>query len=264
MADGLDAQLERSTHAGQSALEFLWHLLEPQLLHRRERAVTRRIDAAKFPARKSLDNFDFAFQPKLDRERVLAFATLDFISRGQNLLIGGMSGTGKSHIAIALGYLACAAGFRTRYTTSADMLADLSASLAIGSLSDAVKPYIRPDLLIVDEVGLDRPEREAQPDAQLFYKVIRPRYDAPRSTIITSNIAWDAWGTYLGDDLASVAILDRLIHHGHLMTIEGPSYRAAQHTKLNAPKAPKSPRSKPKAKPRASKTTPADLAGVGH
>ena len=164
----------------------------------------------------------------------MTLATLDFIHRGQNLLIGGMSGTGKSHIAIAIGHLACAAGIRTRYSTSADMLTALSASLATNTLSDALKPYIRPELLIIDELGLDRPERESLPDAQLFYKVIRPRYEAPRSTIITSNIAWDAWGTYLGDALASVAILDRLIHHGHLLTIDGPSYRAAEHSKLNA------------------------------
>lgn len=160
-----------------------------------------------------------------------------------------MSGTGKSHIAIAIAYLACAAGFRTRYTTSADMLADLSAALATGALSETLKQYTRPDLLLVDEVGLDRPERDSQPDAQLFYKVVRPRYESPRSTIITSNIDWDAWGTYLGDDLASVAILDRLIHHGHLLTIEGPSYRAAQHSKLNASTSSKQSRSNTKGQP---------------
>lgn len=234
MAAQLELELERSALSGLGAVEFVWRLLEPQLLYRRERAVERRIDAARFPSRKSLDNFDFAFQPKLDRDRVLALATLDFIRRGQNLLIGGMSGTGKSHIAIAIGYLACAAGFRTRYTASADMLAELAAALATGGLADALKPYVNPELLIIDEVGLDRPELESQPDAQLFYKVIRPRYEAPRSTIITSNIDWEAWGSYLGDPLASVAILDRLIHHGHLIAIDGPSYRAAQHFKLNA------------------------------
>lgn len=233
MAEQLEVELEQSAGAGQDALAFLWHLLEPQLHHRRERSVQRRIDAARFPSRKTLDNFDFAFQPKLDRQRVMALATLDFVHRGQNLLIGGMSGTGKSHIAIAIGHLACAAGIRTRYSTSADMLVTLSASLATGSIAEAVKPYVRPELLIIDEVGLDRPERETLPDAQLFYKVIRPRYEALRSTIITSNIAWEAWGSYLGDELASVAILDRLIHHGHLLTIEGPSYRADQHAKLN-------------------------------
>ena len=233
MAEQFDIELERSARAGQEPLVFLWRLLEPQLNYRRERSVERRIQAARFPVAKSFDDFDFAFQPSLDRERIMALATLDFVHRGQNLLIGGMSGTGKSHIAIAIGHLACAAGIRTRYSTSADMLTALSSSLATGTLADALKPYTRPELLIIDEVGLDRPERATLPDAQLFYKVIRPRYEAPRSTIITSNIAWDAWGSYLGDDLASVAILDRLIHHGHLLSIEGPSYRAAQHSKLN-------------------------------
>jgi len=233
MAEHFDIELERSARAGQDPLVFLWRLLEPQLNHRRERAVERRIQAARFPASKSFDDFDFAFQPSLDRERIMALATLDFVHRGQNLLIGGMSGTGKSHIAIAIGHLACAAGIRTRYSTSADMLTALGSSLATGSLADAITPYTRPELLIIDEVGLDRPERAVLPDAQFFYKVIRPRYEAPRSTIITSNIAWDAWGSYLGDDLASVAILDRLIHHGHLLTIDGPSYRAAEHSKLN-------------------------------
>ncbi len=232
VVDQLDASVAEGADT-DSRLQWLWRLLEPQLIGRRERAAERRIRDARFPSRKSLDNFDFNFQPKLDRQRVLEFATLDFIRRGQNLLVAGMSGTGKSHICIAIGYLACAAGIRTRYTTSADMLADLHASLATGSLVTAVKAYTRPQLLIVDEVGLDRPERERGRDAQLFYKVIRPRYQDTRSTVITSNIDWQAWGQYLGDDIATVAILDRLIEHGHLLTIEGPSWRGEQHRRLN-------------------------------
>jgi DNA replication protein DnaC len=216
---------------------MLWRLVEPQLIARRQRAVGYRIREARLPAPKALDNFDFGFQPNLDRERVMQLATVEFVRRGENLLVAGMSGTGKSHICIALGYLACAAGIRTRYTTSAEMLATLAASLATGMLTEALKQYVRPPLLIIDEVGLDRPEREATPDAQLFYKVIRPRHQAPRSTVITSNIDWDSWGSYLGDDVATVAILDRLIEHGHLLTINGPSWRAHQHEALNAPHA---------------------------
>lgn len=234
MAEQLKREVDEGPPEGDSRLGFLWRLVEPQWHRRQERTVERRIDEAAFPARKSLDGFDFAFQPKLDKDRVLELATLNFIRRGQNLILGGMSGTGKSHIAIALGHLACAAGFRTRYTTSADMLAKLHAALATGSLHEALKPYVRPDLLIIDEIGLDRAEKEQVADAQLFYKVIKPRYEEPRSMIITSNIQWDAWGSYLGDDLATVAILDRLIHQGYLITIDGPSYRAAEHSKLNA------------------------------
>ncbi len=234
LAEQLDATV--ADGSDDNRLQWLWRLVEPQLITRRERAVERRVREAKFPSRKSLDNFDFAFQPDLDRDRVLELATLDFVRRGQNVLVAGMSGTGKSHICIALGYLACAAGIRTRYTTSADMLADMHASLATNSLAEAAKPYIRPQLLIIDEVGLDRPERDKGRDAQLFYKVVRPRHSDAKSTMITSNIDWDVWGEYLGDDVATVAILDRLIEHGHLLTIKGPSWRGEQHRKLNAPR----------------------------
>ncbi len=231
------AQLDATVAEGREdehRLAWLWRVVEPQLIRRREGAVERRIRAAKFPSRKSLDNFDFDFQPGLDRQRVLDLATLEFVRRGQNLLLAGMSGTGKSHICIAIGYLACAAGFRVRYTTSADMLADLHASLASDSLLKAAKTYIKPQLLIIDEVGLDRPERDKGRDAQLFYKIIRQRHQAARSVVITSNIKWEDWGEYLGDDIATVAILDRLVEHGYLLTITGPSWRGEQHKQLNA------------------------------
>jgi|GEM_PF-1815416 len=169
VAEQLDALVAEGADT-DTRLQWLWRLLEPQLIGRRERAAERRVRDARFPNRKSLDNFDFPFQPKLDRQRVLEFATLDFIRRGQNLLVARMSGTGKSHICIAIGYLACAAGTRTRYTTSADMLADLHASLATDSLVTAVKTYTRPQLLIVDEVGLDWPERERGRDAHFSTK----------------------------------------------------------------------------------------------
>lgn len=252
MARQLDEELDQGPPKDDTRLDLLWRLIEPQLNARRARAVQYRIKAARLPAPRSLDNFDFGFQTGLDRERILELATLDFVRRGQNLLLAGMSGTGKSHICIALGYLACAAGIRIRYTTSAAMLSKLQASLATNTLNTAIKPFVAPQLLIIDEVGLDRPERDGTPDAQLMYRVIRPRHEATRSTVITSNIAWQKWGDYLGDDIASVAILDRLIQHGHLITIEGPSYRAAEHSRLNAQHAaPKGRRgTKPRSKPR--------------
>lgn len=232
----LEKELSNDARPGEGRLDFIWRLVEPQLIAKRQRSAHYRIRNARLPAPKTFDEFDFAFQPKLDRDRVLELATLDFIRRGENLLVAGMSGTGKSHICIAIGYLACSAGIRTRYTTSADMLSKLTASIAEGTLARTLKRYTTPQLLIIDEVGLDRPELEAVPDAQLFYKVIRPRHQSARSTVITSNIEWEKWGTYLGDDVATVAILDRLIEHGHLLTIEGPSYRASEHKKLNAPR----------------------------
>ena len=233
MAKQFETELTQGPQDEETRLDFLWRLLEPQVITRKERAFENRLRQARFPRNDSLDNFDFNFQPGLDRNRVLELATLDFISQGQNLLLAGMSGTGKSHIGIALARLACTAGYSTRYTTSADMLVDLQAALAIGELHQKLKKYTRPQVLLIDEVGLDRAERDATPDAQLFYKVIRPRHDPPATTIITSNIEWDQWGSYLGDEMASVAILDRLIEHGHLITINGPSYRAERHQALN-------------------------------
>ena len=253
------AQLDVQAPPDEGSLEMLWRLLEPQLIARQQSAVAWRIRDAKFPEPKSLDNFQFSFQPNLEQNRVLELATLEFVRRGENLLVAGMSGTGKSHIGIALGHLACAAGFRTRYTTSADMLATLAANLPTNTLATALRQYVRPALLIIDEVGLDRPERETTSDAQLFYRVIRPRHQAPRTTIITSNIDWDKWGEYLGDDVATVAILDRLIEHGHLLTINGPSYRAYEHEKLNASSAKpaeKSPAQTVQTSQRATRTEP--------
>ena len=234
MAAQLDVELSSGPRRGEDRLELLWRLVEPQIIARLQRSCQWRIRRAKLPAPKSFEGFNFDFQPELDRDRVMQLATLDFIRRGENLLVAGMSGTGKSHICIAIGYLACAAGIFTRYTTSAEMLSTLAASLATGTLAETLKKYTRPPLLIIDEVGLDRPEREATPDAQLFYKVVRPRHLASLSTALTSNIDWDDWGQYLGDEVATVAILDRLIEHGHLLTINGPSWRAREHAKLNA------------------------------
>jgi len=233
MREQLEAELASGPRDGDTRLEFLWRLVEHQLRHRRERSVQRRIDQGRLPPAKTLDDFDFLFQPVLDRERIMEFATLEFIQRGENILLGGGSGTGKSHIAIALGHLACRAGIRTRYATSASMLADLHASLATGTLPARMKHYTKPALLIIDEVGLDGPERAEARDAQLLYKVIAPRYDALSSTIVTSNIPWESWADYFRDDVATVALIDRLLHHGHVITIDGPSYRVRQHAQLN-------------------------------
>lgn len=235
MLASLESELSTGPRDDDTRLDFLWRLVESQWIARTQRSLDYRVRRAGLPELKTLDDFDFGFQPELDKDRVIELSSLDFIRRGQNLLVAGMSGTGKSHICIAIGHLACRAAIRTRYTTSANMLAELGAAAAVGDLDEALREYVRPDLLIVDEVGLDRVERAAVADAQLFYKVIRPRHEAARSTAITSNIDWEDWGKYLGDDVAAAAVLDRLIEHGHLITIKGPSWRAQEHARLNKP-----------------------------
>ena len=211
-------------------LSWLWHLLEPQLRQRLERRVERRIREARLPERKTFETFDFTFQPGLDRDLILELTTLRFIDQGKNLLLAGMSGTGKSHIAKALALSACAANRRVLYTTSAEMLARLTASLADGTLMrTAIKPYLRAELLVIDEVGLEQVERKEASRSGLMQKVLLPRYNEQRSSIITSNIPWEAWGEYLDDHLGATALIDRLLHRSHVIVINGPSYREWVH-----------------------------------
>lgn len=214
----------------QERLTWLWRLLEPQVKQRLEGRVERRIRDARLPERKTFAAFDFAFQPSLDRDLVLELATLRFIDQGKNVLLAGMSGTGKSHIALALALCACATNRRVLYTTSATMLARLNASLADGSLMrTAIKPYIRAELLVIDEVGLEQVERKEASRSGLMQKVLLPRYNEQRSTIVTSNIPWDAWAEYLDDHLGATAIIDRLLHRSRVIVINGPSYREWAH-----------------------------------
>jgi len=215
--------------AEEDRLSWLWRILEPQVNHRIENRLERRFRESGLPARKTLTAFDFAFQPKLDKDLIMELATLRFLDSGVNVLFAGMSGTGKSHLSMALGLAACAANRRVLYTTSERMLTRLNAALADGSLHDALRPYINAELLICDEVGLEQVERTIASRSGLMQKVLFPRYDAGRSTAITSNIPWDAWGEYLGDHLGAAAILDRLVHRSHVVVIKGPSYRDHEH-----------------------------------
>ena len=217
--------------ADQSRLAWLWQLLAPQVQQRLEGRVERRIRQARLPARKTFEAFDFAFQPELDRDLVMELNTLRFLEQGKNVLLAGMSGTGKSHIALALALSACVDNRRVLYTTSADMLARLVASLADESLAAALRPYIRAELLVVDEVGLEQVERKEARRSGLMQKVLLPRYNERRSTVITSNIPWEGWGDYLDDHLGATALVDRLIHHSHIIVINGPSWRDHEHRK---------------------------------
>jgi len=224
----LDESIAEPTQ-DESRLAWLWRLVEPQVRRRLENRAERRIGDARLPVRKTFEAFNFGFQPKLDKDLVMELATLRFLAQGKNVLLAGMSGTGKSHIALALALLACAANRRVLYTTSADMLACLHMSLADDTLVQALKPYTRAELLVVDEVGLEQVERNEARRSGLMQKVLLPRYNHHRSTIITSNIPWEGWGDYLGDHLGATALVDRLLHHSHVIVINGPSYRDWEH-----------------------------------
>jgi len=253
----LDDELDLLDKGRSSATEMLLRLLEAQVQHQCERRVERRIRDSKLPERPTLIEFDFDFQPNLDRNLVLELATMGFVSRRQGIILAGNSGTGKSHIAKALALEGCKQGYRVRYTTAADMLKALFASLADDSLEQKLKQYLNPTLLVIDELGFDRLEREDARNAALFFKVIDGRY-SKNSTVLTTNIDFEQLGHYLGDPVVTTAIVDRMVHHSTVISIKGPSWRLKESQKLNQRKTKQDNKAKKKPPSKADeKKTPA-------
>lgn len=197
-----------------------------------ERRIERRIKESRLPERKLLADFDFSFQTGLDKAQIMELASLSFVDRKQGVILAGASGTGKSYIAKAFLLIACQMDYRCRYTTAADMLKNLQSGLADDTLDSKLKTYTAPQLLLIDEVGFDRLEQESARNASLFFKVIDGRY-CKSSTIVTTNIDFKALGDYLGDPVVTTAIVDRLVHHSVIISIDGPSYRAHESRKIN-------------------------------
>ena len=222
--DAIVAQAERE---GLSHLAFLQRLLAEQAAQRRERSIAYRVRDARFREAKTLATFDWLFNaPAIDRSRVETLATGEFIRRRENLVLLGQSGVGKSHLAQAIGQQACVLGWRVRYTTSAELMQDLKASLADQTLPARVRYYATFDLLIIDEFGFDRLERQESPQAaSLLYKVIDARH-AKHSTALITNIDFGAWGEYLGDPPLAMALTDRVVDGAIILKIAGKSYRA--------------------------------------
>lgn len=232
MVEVIDQELNRAVKEHLPITTVLEKLLLHEVSALIERRIERRIRTSKLPERKLLADFDFAFQKGLDKAQIMELATLSFIENKQSLVLAGSSGTGKSHIAKALLLLGCKELYRCRYTTAASMLRDLIASLADDTLEKKLKVYTRPQILLIDEVGFDRMEQEAARPASLFFRVISERSEK-KSTLMTTNIDFKELGDYLGDPVITTALVDRLIHHAIVISIEGPSYRMYQSKKLN-------------------------------
>lgn len=226
----LDAALPTDKAARIVTLDALEKVLRAEVDHRRERRIARRLDDAKLPDSPTLESFDFDFQPGLDKKLIVDLALLAWVDKKDDLLLIGQSGVGKSHLAKAMCLIACSQERRVLYTTCANMMVDLHASLADSSLLRRLKHYSAPELLLIDDLGYDPLEQEHAREAQLLHKVLDARH-GKASTIVTSNLAVDAWAEYLGNQHLTVALLDKLLYRATAITIEGPSYRLAQHTK---------------------------------
>jgi DNA replication protein DnaC len=203
---------------------YLLRMTELELLDRERRATERRIHQAHFPVVKSLDSFHFLAMPSLNKTLVLELARCEFLQRRENVLLLGNSGTGKTHVALALGLAACQRGHRVRFTTAAALVHELMEARDEKRLLRFQKQMASYELLIVDELGFVPLSKTG---AELLFEVFSQRYERS-STLVTSNLPFQEWTEVLGSERLTGALLDRLTHHVHILEMNGQSYRLQQ------------------------------------
>ncbi len=221
MARAIERLTERARQEEWSHQEFLAACLEREVAARQTNGGELRIKAARFPARKTIEDFDFSFQRSLRRDTLLHLGTLDFVAGRENVVFLGPPGTGKTHLAIGLGIRACQAGHRVAFATATHWVARLAEAHTAGRLQNELARLGRIPLLIIDEVGYIPFEAEA---ANLFFQLVSARYERA-SVIVTSNKPFGRWGEVFGDPVVAAAMIDRLVHHAEVVSLKGDSYR---------------------------------------
>lgn len=221
LAQALDVRLQEAAGNHLQHAEFLELVLQDELAVRNERQIARRVKAAGFREQKTLEDFDWQFNPSIKRKPIFDLATGRFIREARDVLFLGPPGTGKSHLCQALGYQAIKSGFTVLYRSIFDLVRDFLSDEGLGGQDKTLERYLRPDLVIIDDMGMKQlPKRSGE----YLFEIIMRRYQV-RSTIMTSNRPLEDWGKLLGDVPAATAILDRFLHNADVIAITGRSYR---------------------------------------
>jgi len=224
VAQRLDGILSQAARAEPTYLDFLDQILTEETEAKQKKRVAMGIQIAHFPAVKTLEEFEFKFQPSVDQKLVKELGTGRFVVGAENVLMFGPLGVGKTHLAIALGRAVVEAGHSVLFVTAAALLASLSRAQVEGKLADQITFYAKPKLLVVDELGYLPLEKQT---AHLFFQLVSKRYERG-SMLITTNQTITQWGHVFGDEMIAAAVLDRVLHHSHVLVIQGDSFRLRQ------------------------------------